>query len=360
VFGNQALTHVLLRSRFGLIWLGRGCLLLVLTGYWLLWRKRRGFLPAPWLWFLLLLGLALMLTTSLNAHAAGNLLAWLLLPADVIHLACTGFWLGGLAGLVLTLPPVWRALLPGTGERTRLLAALIPRFSRLALFSVGLLAATGTLMAVVQLGSWQALTGSPYGLTLLLKLGLFLVLLLLGAANLLRISPRMRRFARKPGETAGAAASFQAGTLQRRFRRIIVSECAVALLLLGSVGALTSLSPPPPAQRTTTPHWQGTVADLTYQLAITPGISGPNAFEVLLTQQNGSPLVKTDEVLLRFQMLDMAMGIQEVSLQPVARQPGHYAATNSVLSMAGHWRITLIIRRAGFDESQVSFSQNVV
>ena len=38
-------------------------------------------------------------------------------------------------------------------------------------------------MAVVQLGTSQALTGSPYGLTLLLKLGLFFVLLLLGAYN---------------------------------------------------------------------------------------------------------------------------------------------------------------------------------
>lgn len=361
VLSSQTLARVLFQSRFGVIWLLRALLLLLLLGGWLLLSQSKGF-PSPLLlWPLFGLSIAVMLTTSLNAHAAGNALAWLLVPTDLVHLVCTGLWIGGVVALVATLPLALRQLLPGTGDRTRLLAALLPRFSRVALCSVLLLAATGTLMALIQLRSWQALIDSSYGITLLLKLGLFLLLLALGAYSLLRVSPRMRAFASKAGETEGAAGSLAAGVLQRHFRRAIRIECSIALVVFGVVGGLTSLSPPHPGGQATTsaPHWQGKVADLTYQLVISPGIPGPDTFDVLLTTQDGSPLVKADAILVRLEMLDMQMGIQEVALQPVAGQAGHYTAGSSALSMAGLWRITLLIRRAGFDDSQVSFSQRI-
>jgi hypothetical protein len=55
-------------------------------------------------------------------------------------------------------------------------------------------------------------------------------------------------------------------------------------------------------------------------------------------------------------MLEMDMGIQEADLHPVAKQPGHYATTDSSLSMAGQWQITLLVRRTSFDEVKTSFT----
>jgi putative copper export protein len=100
----------------------------------LLWgsgRTRKGdgaLAPVRWPWLLLLLGVGIMVTTSLASHAAANRDAWLLVPADVLHLVSTGFWIGGLLALVGIVPVALRALVPGTGDRTRLLARLLPYF----------------------------------------------------------------------------------------------------------------------------------------------------------------------------------------------------------------------------------------
>jgi hypothetical protein len=52
-------------------------------------------------------------------------------------------------------------------------------------------------------------------------------------------------------------------------------------------------------------------------------------------------------------MLDMDMGQQELELKPVDSLPGHYQAQGQILSMSGHWRADLIVRRPGKEDAQV-------
>jgi hypothetical protein len=80
---------------------------------------------------------------------------------------------------------------------------------------------------------------------------------------------------------------------------------------------------------------------------------GENTFEVALKNTEGKTLGNTELVLSRFLMLDMDMGVQEVELQPLAGRPGYYGTRASVLSMAGSWQITLIVRRTGFDDVRI-------
>ena len=80
------------------------------------------------------------------------------------------------------------------------------------------------------------------------------------------------------------------------------------------------------------------------------------AFEVALTDQHDQPIQKTDAVLLRFVMLDMDMGEQELRLDPVQNNPGHYHAIADTLSMAGHWQIFLLVRRPGFEDVRISLT----
>lgn len=364
VFGSPTLHVTLLQSRFGLIWLVRLGLLMGAMLCWLCWfrcrkarssRTKRAIWP---LWLLLLLGAAIMLTTVLNSHAAASKEAWLLVPADEIHLLSTGFWVGGLLTLVSGIAALWPVLLPGTGERTRLLAILLPRFSRIALGSVGLLALTGSLQAVVQLGSLNSLFTTPYGQALCIKIALFVLLLCLGAYSLRRVSPRMKGFAGNQDEVKGAN-SLAAGALQRAFRRTIRVEAGVMALLLLVVGALTSLSPPPPPGAVPSSGHafvqQGQASSIRYTLVINPGTVGINTIAVDLHEQNGQAIIRADAVLVRLTMLDMQMGVQEVSLQPVSGTPGRYSSATSALSMAGHWKIILLVRRAGYDDASVTF-----
>lgn len=362
LFGSQALNATLFQSHFGIVWLMRLVLIVCTILCWLYWSRRRasaqtGDKKAQWqLWLLLLLGTGIMVTTSLNSHAAASKDAWFLLPTDIIHLLSAGFWIGGLVMLVSGLPAVWQVLLPGTGERTRFLAILIPRFSRVAIISVALLALTGILQAFIQLGSINALFSTNYGLALCIKIGLFAILLCLGAYNLLRVSPRMRRFAGSSG--VEEANSFAAGSLQRAFRRAVGVEAGLVILVLLVVGGLTSLSPPPQQQSAGASSQgafvrQGQAGNLNYNLVMNPGKVGINTFEVDLHEPSGKPITGAEAVILRFTMLDMDMGVQDVQLQPVAGTPGRYSGTANVVSMSGHWRILLLVRRTGYDDVRV-------
>ena len=304
---------------------------------------------------LLAVGLAIMLTTSLNSHAAASKTAWLLVPNDWLHLVSMGVWVGGLSGLSLALPVSLRVLKAGSGDRTRLLAALIPRFSRLALLAVIVLLLTGTLQAIVQLGSFEALFNTAYGVALLVKLGLFLLLIGLGAFNLRIVSPRLTRFARyrptndKPSEDERGAGSLTAGRWQRYFRRSTRLEIGLMAVTLLVAASLTSLAPPQTGGPANLLVERGQAGNLSYILAISPAQLGENNFELdLKDTATNEPISLPRTVVLRLTMLDMAMGApQETAFKPVVGKPGRYTTAGLILSMNGRWEAVLFVQQEG-------------
>lgn len=123
---------------------------------------------------------AILLTSSLTSHGAalpgvpgaGTALDWLHLVSGVV-------WIGGLASLVIVLPPAVRLLPSDAG----LVRAAVGRFSVLALLAAGVVAVSGTVQAALELGSLPALTGTSYGQVVLLKAGLLVAMLALALVN---------------------------------------------------------------------------------------------------------------------------------------------------------------------------------
>ena len=119
-----------------------------------------------------------------------------------------------------------------------------------------------------------------------------------------------------------------ATAVQSQLQKVV--EAALAVVLLVIVGALTSLSPPPPGAPVKSTNqsgsapltYQGKMDDLIYSLVINPGSVGMNTFEVSLKERNGQPLTQADGVRLRFTMMDMDMGTQELDLMPVPSRVG--------------------------------------
>lgn len=109
---------------------------------------------------------------AMAEHASTGLQPGIAMPVDVLHLLAVATWLGGLTTLLVAL---YRAPADRPVE-----APAARRFSRLALGSVCVVAATGTYQSWRQLGSWSALTDTGYGRLLLVKIGL--VALLVGIA----------------------------------------------------------------------------------------------------------------------------------------------------------------------------------
>jgi putative copper export protein len=72
---------------------------------------------------------------------------------------------------------------------------VIPRFSSLAIVATALLALTGVYNSWIHLASARDLVTTPYGITLLMKIILFLLMLPLGAFNRFYMRPRVEKLA---------------------------------------------------------------------------------------------------------------------------------------------------------------------
>ena len=119
-----------------------------------------------------LAGLAAMWgDVNLSHAAAATRESWLKMFEQWVHFVAAGVWIGGLATLLIGLATLDA---DGRGRAAR-------RFSAIALVAVVVLAASGVLRAIDEVGSWDALTSTTFGQAILVKSGLLLVLIGLGA-----------------------------------------------------------------------------------------------------------------------------------------------------------------------------------
>jgi putative copper export protein len=166
-------------------------------------------------------------------HAATGGDETLNIGIDLVHELATAAWLGGLVGLVVLAIPAAGAL--ADPDRVRLAAAVVVRFSALALTAVAVLVVTGVYRALAEVDVGDLLD-TGYGRALLVKLALFAVLLAGGAYNRMVVHPRLERAALglDPDDRGAAAA----------LRVSVRAELAVAAALMVSVAVLVSLAPP--------------------------------------------------------------------------------------------------------------------
>ena len=113
-----------------------------------------------------------------------------------LHLVAAACWVGVLGHLYLTRRMLLAADDP---QQVQLVAAVVARFSPLALLAAATLLATGAAGAWFYLGSPAALLTSAYGLTLATKLALLAVLLGGGFVNYRIVRPGLIRLAATAG-----------------------------------------------------------------------------------------------------------------------------------------------------------------
>jgi putative copper resistance protein D len=183
-----AVAIVLTRTRFGEDWLLRFALA-VLLGVCLLARRRAS---AAMGWTALLLAAAMLASLAWAGHGASTPgpAGDLHLAADLLHLLAAGLWLGTLPPLILFLAGVRRT---GSSDWAAVAAMATRRYSTMAIASVTVLLVGGVVNTWFLAGTVPALVGTEYGRLLLTKIGLFIVMLMVAAVNLLRLTPRLTR-----------------------------------------------------------------------------------------------------------------------------------------------------------------------
>jgi copper transport protein len=335
---SSSLSTMLFTTRTGAIWLGRLVVLLLMIGV-------LGGDPSPRRrWWAFGLGAVFLLTISLGSHAASDPKPLLPVSADVLHLTAACVWLGGLLSFV---SGMWRVRRSEAGARTRLTSELIPRFSSLALTSVGSLALTGLYSAFLRVGTLGALIQTLYGKILLIKCAIVLVMIGLGAVNLLLVTPAMRRAAVKASGDSN---------LVDRFRRIIAGELTLGAVLLLSVGLLTSAPPAKVSTGSAGLHAQGQADDVSIELEITPGKVGVNTFTATI-MADGKPLDQAKEVSLQFTPTQASMPPSKVSL--AAQGNGVYSVKGAFLSLPSGWQVQVAVRRADKFDAFANFNFDV-
>ena len=325
-------------TRYGTWWLVRVGVLLVFaavllgTAWWWPWQRR----PATVL--ALIASAALPLPFSMISHAAAEPAGQATAVAfDYVHLLGVSLWAGGLLFLLVALGPIVRDL-TAAGRRV-VLGRAIPRFSLLALIAWGVMGLTGLYSAWLQVGSIPALTQTPYGQTLILKILLIVPLLLLGAFNFAIVARKLR----------GAATEEHVEGWSTRFVTALVAEVVIVILLLGVVGMLIGT---PPA-RQVLEQQAGSVrialeADgQTGTLIITPGAAGPNRYRLELGYGHEAHLRNpaVTDATLRFNLPERRMGQIDVPL--VSAPSGGFEGRGSELAFPGNWRMQLTVLMPG-------------
>ena len=107
------------------------------------------------------------------------------------------------------------------------------RFSTLGIVSVATLLATGIVNAWILVGSFHALLVTEYGQLLMLKLGVFAVMLVFAAVNRFWLTPRL-------AVAAGEGPQLDA---LRQLTRNSTIEIALGLAIFAIVGMLGTLHP---------------------------------------------------------------------------------------------------------------------
>ncbi len=296
-------------------------------------------LPAPAPWVVLLAVLAacfVAITPALSGHASVSSPTGLLFPLDVVHVVAMSVWLGGLVCLVGVLPAATRRLEPA--ERTRLLAGTLVRFSPIALACVIALLLSGVVQAYVHIRTWDGLFHSAYGVAVLVKFALLMVLIGLGAINRQRTIPALRRAvseSRSPGEI---------GVLLRRTLR---AEVLLLIVVLSVTSALVAYTPPVDA--TAGPFSTNTtLGPAELELTVDPSRVGSNTIHLyLINPKDGSQFTATQQLIVTAGL--PAKGIGPLSLTATPAGPGHYIVYAQLIP-GGTWTLQFTDRVSAFDE----------
>lgn len=268
---------------------------------------------------------AAMVADVINSHAAAQSPQFLNEVAQWLHIAAVSIWIGGLVALLV--------LLRGSAEEHH--EAAVRRLSTLAAGGLVVVAATGGLRAVVEVQSWANLVTTSFGVLVLVKIGLILLLAALGAIN------RWGNIPRLPAAL-------------RAIRRVAGAEVVAGVAAIAVAAALVNVAPPAeyasaqqtpaqPAAIVATGSDAATTVRL--RLTVTPGTAGFNTFVAEVTDYDSGAPVPASAVTLQFtQPFRPALATSTLVLAPQGN--GRFQARGGNLSPAGEWQVAAFVQQA--------------
>ncbi|HEY4391950.1 MAG TPA: copper resistance protein CopC [Paenibacillus sp.] len=278
-----------------------------------------------WSWLVLITCIGLMIAKAFIGHAATATHKLLAISADFIHLLAAEIWLGGILSIAFLLPTLRRHT-----EQTESLKPLywgtIRRFSLLASLCVLLLLFTGVYGGILHIPTIHALWHTPYGLVLLAKFALMLIMLALAFSAFLRGRKRTRPL----GHSVW-------------YEFCLGAVVLVLAAVLGNLPSASSAPGPASLQATTESGYQIT-------LNVSPNHLGENHFSLNVQDSAGARLNNIEQVTLSLTSRKMDMGVIQIEM------PGSSPLeADEMITMGGEWNVHIHILLSTLDSIDHDF-----
>lgn len=279
------------------------------------------------------LGLA-GLAFALGGHAATASPQFLMRPLVFMHMTAVLFWSGSLVPLFV----VMRRSLPEGVQ-------VLELYSGPILSAIVCLVPSGVIIAAVQLGAFNELWNSGYGIVLSMKLVLLVALFCLAALNRFSITPRIR---------GGDVAALRLLWLS------IGGEIALVALIF-CVASLWQFTPPPRAMAGVTVlstgiqfHAHGTRGMA--NLLVSPARPGPVTVSINVMDVQSRPLdVKGVDIVL----LDPENRIEPIRQKAHRVTSATWRIKDVPIPMAGTWLVRINLLITDFDKVTIRTTLNI-
>ncbi|GGO06132.1 copper resistance CopC/CopD family protein [Saccharibacillus kuerlensis] len=333
-FGREILKQTLEGTSSGRMFLLQLLLLMMIAGAVIVndlmgWGKRGGH------WTIALIGFVLLLVTkALTGHAAGTDQVFFQVMADTLHLLGASVWVGGLLILLLALPSA-----SASGDTPPFWKKTFRRFSPWAFASVLALILSGIVMSVKHVPAWSDLFTSRYGLLIVAKAVLLLIMAVLGFLH-------FRRARRDGGHR---------GTLT------LAAELSAGIVVLVLAGLLTNvptpqLAPEAPSAFSDRQPAEG-AENVQISLDVRPLQVGTSTFTIGFTDSEGAERSDWQQVTLRIAPQTSPQDYTEVRAE--VQEDGRYTASGLYFGSPGTWNVEVHGLSESFEQVNHTFTMEV-
>ncbi|MEV6365669.1 copper resistance protein CopC [Micromonospora sp. WP24] len=277
---------------------------------------------------LAVLGVAGLVTWPLAGHPAASPAPAVSVVVDTVHLGSMAVWLGGLLMLAVF-------LLRRADERE--LGAIMPIWSRWAALAVSALLLAGVVQGLIEVATPSALVNTTYGQLLLVKIGLFA--LVMGVAAYSRQLVRRRIAEQRPGAV----------------RRAVWVELAITAVVLGVTATLVQTPPARTAAETAgveAGYFSSTLTStlLNIQVELDPAERGNNSLHLYAYTKDNRP---QPVVEWKATAALPSAGIEPIEIPLLPLSDSH--ATGEInLPASGDWQLKLTARTSDIDQATVT------
>jgi copper transport protein len=313
---------------------------------------------------ILILGLAILVTSSLIAHAAATSQITAV-ALDFFHNAAAAIWIGGLIFLGFIAAP---RILEIADEKVKATAIslLIPRFSIIVVTILGVIAITGPLLLYSIESDLSLTLASLYGKFLIVKLSLAGVMLGMGAYSQFAIQKKAVSVVNSGGGGGGGTSMIQTrGPNLTHFGKFLKVEAAVGIGLLLMVTFMANSSVPsgqfPAYESQKQLAAAGGVGQIgaasgqnssvntdllqtvyvdggKIKLAISPFDVGQNNFKVSFIGTDGKPVNSIESATIRMTQTEKAIGPITIDTK---KESNAVFTSNASFGVAGNWDVII-------------------